>query len=75
MNVIFWHRKTSDPVTCVREMTGNANLTVQLRGMPGETASRSHTVQMFWHGPALSRMEQLAIASFLHHGHPVDLYV
>lgn len=37
--------------------------------------SRSHTVQMFWHGPALSRMEQLAIASFLHHGHPVDLWV
>lgn len=37
--------------------------------------SRTHTVQMFWHGPALSRMEQLAVASFLHHGHPVDLYV
>lgn len=33
------------------------------------------TIQMFWHGPALSRMEQLAIASFLHHGHPVDLHV
>lgn len=38
-------------------------------------AARAHTVLMFWHGPALSRMEQLAIASFRHHGHPVDLYV
>ena len=43
--------------------------------MPEASADRSHTVQMFWHGPALSRMEQLAIASFLHHGHPVDLHV
>jgi len=33
------------------------------------------TIQMFWHGPALSRLERLAVASFLHHGHPVDLYV
>lgn len=75
MNVIFWHRKMSDPAPFVREMTGNANLTVQLRGMPQVTVDRNHTVQMFWHGPALSRMERLAIASFLHHGHPVDLYV
>src|SRR5262249_38674096 len=31
--------------------------------------------QMFWHGAPLSRMERLSIASFLHHGHSVDLYV
>jgi hypothetical protein len=33
------------------------------------------TIHMFWHGPALSRMERLAVASFLHHGHAVDLHV
>jgi len=33
------------------------------------------TIHMFWHGPALSRVERLAVASFLHHGHPVDLHV
>jgi Alpha 1,4-glycosyltransferase conserved region/Glycosyltransferase sugar-binding region containing DXD motif len=30
---------------------------------------------MFWHGAPLSRIERLCIASFLAHGHPVDLYV
>jgi hypothetical protein len=30
---------------------------------------------MFWHGPALSRLERLCIASFLAHGHPVRMHV
>jgi hypothetical protein len=30
---------------------------------------------MFWHGAPLSRIERLSMASFLAHGHPVDLYV
>jgi hypothetical protein len=30
---------------------------------------------MFWHGAPLSRIERLCMASFLAHGHPVDLYV
>jgi hypothetical protein len=29
---------------------------------------------MFWHGAPLSRVEQLSLASFVHHGHPVHLY-
>jgi Alpha 1,4-glycosyltransferase conserved region/Glycosyltransferase sugar-binding region containing DXD motif len=33
------------------------------------------TIQMFWHGAPLSRMERLSMASFLAHGHPLDLYV
>jgi len=32
-------------------------------------------IQMFWHGAPLSRVERLSIASFLAHGHEVDLYV
>ncbi|HSY08578.1 MAG TPA: hypothetical protein VK820_08610 [Steroidobacteraceae bacterium] len=32
-------------------------------------------IQMFWHGAPLSRIERLSMASFLAHGHPVDLYV
>jgi Alpha 1,4-glycosyltransferase conserved region len=32
-------------------------------------------VQMFWHGAPLSRIERLSMASFLAHGHPLDLYV
>lgn len=31
-------------------------------------------VQMFWHGPPLSRLERLCIASFVANGHRVDLY-
>lgn len=31
-------------------------------------------ILMFWHGAPLSRLERLSIASFLAHGHPVDLY-
>jgi hypothetical protein len=30
---------------------------------------------MFWHGAALSRLEQLSMASFLAHGHEVHLHV
>ena len=30
---------------------------------------------MFWHGESLSRLERLCMHSFLHNGHPVDLYV
>jgi hypothetical protein len=30
---------------------------------------------MFWHGAPLSRLERLAMASFVAHGHPVELYV
>lgn len=33
------------------------------------------TIHMFWHGPPLSRLEQLCIKSFVANGHPVDLYV
>lgn len=33
------------------------------------------TVHFFWHGPPLSRLERLCLASFVAHGHPVDLYV
>jgi Alpha 1,4-glycosyltransferase conserved region/Glycosyltransferase sugar-binding region containing DXD motif len=29
---------------------------------------------MFWHGPPLSRLERLCMASFVANGHPVDLY-
>lgn len=32
-------------------------------------------IQMFWHGPPLSRVERLSLTSFVHHGHPVHLYV
>lgn len=32
------------------------------------------TIQMFWHGPALTRIERLCMQSFLDHGHPVHLY-
>ncbi len=32
-------------------------------------------VHMFWHGPALSRVERLAISSFLAHAHPLTLHV
>ncbi|MEZ5512791.1 MAG: glycosyltransferase [Steroidobacteraceae bacterium] len=32
-------------------------------------------INMFWFGAPLSRVETLSIASFLAHGHPVDLYV
>lgn len=36
---------------------------------------RLPTIQMFWHGPPLSRIEQLSMTSFMRHGHPVHLYV
>jgi hypothetical protein len=39
------------------------------------SASQLPAVQMFWHGAPLSRIERLCMASFLAHGHPVDLYV
>lgn len=32
-------------------------------------------VEMFWHGPALSRLERLCMASFMAHGHRVRLHV
>jgi hypothetical protein len=32
------------------------------------------TIQMFWFGEPLSRVERLSLASFVAHGHPVDLY-
>lgn len=41
--------------------------------MPEPTALPA--IQSLWIGPALSRMERLAIRSFLHHGHPFHLYV
>jgi hypothetical protein len=33
------------------------------------------TIHMFWHGPALSRIERLSMASFVAHGHRVRLHV
>jgi hypothetical protein len=41
----------------------------------GAIATAPLKVQMFWHGAPLSRLEKLCMASFLAHGHPVDLYV
>jgi len=32
------------------------------------------TVEMFWHGPALSRLERLCMTSFIAHGHHVRLH-
>lgn len=32
------------------------------------------TIQTFWYGPTLGRVEQLSLASFLAHGHPVQLF-
>jgi hypothetical protein len=32
-------------------------------------------IHMFWHGPALSRVERLCMASFMAHGHRVHLHV
>jgi hypothetical protein len=32
------------------------------------------TVHMFWHGPPLSRLEQLCLSSFVANGHRLDLY-
>src|SRR5690349_11836405 len=37
--------------------------------------ARLPTIQMFWHGPPLSRIERLSMTSFVHHGHDVHLYV
>ncbi len=36
---------------------------------------RLPTIQMFWHGRPLSRIERLSMTSFVRNGHPVDLYV
>ena len=33
------------------------------------------SVQMFWHGPPLSRIERLCMSSFVAHGHAVQLHV
>ena len=33
------------------------------------------TVHMFWHGPPLSRLERLCLASFVANGHPLELHV
>ncbi len=40
-----------------------------------ELAEELPTIQMFWFGAPLSRIETLSLASFTAHGHPVDLYV
>lgn len=37
--------------------------------------SRLPVIQMFWHGPPLSRVERLSMTSFLANGHEVALYV
>lgn len=41
--------------------------------MPAGTALP--TVHMFWHGPALTRLERMCISSFLAHGHTVHMHV
>jgi Alpha 1,4-glycosyltransferase conserved region/Glycosyltransferase sugar-binding region containing DXD motif len=41
-------------------------------------ATNQHTlpvIQMFWHGPALSRVERLSMSSFVAQGHDVHLHV
>jgi hypothetical protein len=43
--------------------------------VPEAGARTLPTIQMFWHGRPLSRIERLSITSFLSHGHGVDLYV
>jgi Alpha 1,4-glycosyltransferase conserved region/Glycosyltransferase sugar-binding region containing DXD motif len=44
--------------------------------MPSAASARKlPTVQMFWHGAPLSRIERLCMASFIAQGHPLHLYV
>jgi Alpha 1,4-glycosyltransferase conserved region/Glycosyltransferase sugar-binding region containing DXD motif len=44
--------------------------------MPSAASARElATVQMFWHGAPLSRIERLCMASFIAQGHPLHLYV
>lgn len=40
-----------------------------------EAAPALPRIHMFWHGPALSRIERLSMASFLAQGHRVQLHV
>jgi hypothetical protein len=40
-----------------------------------ELAEQLPTIQMFWFGAPLSRIEKLSLASFVAHGHPVNLFV
>ncbi|MGB8326874.1 MAG: glycosyltransferase, partial [Steroidobacteraceae bacterium] len=37
--------------------------------------NRLPTIHQFWHGSPLSRVERLSLASFVAHGHPVELHV
>ena len=59
-------------------MTISANATVldaSPAGRPTPVARPLPTIHMFWHGAPLSRIERLAIASFVKNGHRLDLYV
>jgi alpha 1,4-glycosyltransferase/glycosyl transferase-like sugar-binding protein len=47
---------------------------LSLRAVTEAPAKVLPVIQMFWHGAPLSRVEQLSLASFVHHGHPVHLY-
>lgn len=44
-------------------------------GEAASPASALPAISMFWHGPALSRLERLCLTSFAAHGHAVHLYV
>ncbi len=48
---------------------------IALPGDGGQECTQRAPIQMFWHGATLSRLEQLCMASFLAHGHPVRLHV
>lgn len=43
-------------------------------GEAAATAPALPAVSMFWHGPALSRLERLCMTSFVAHGHSVRLH-
>lgn len=42
--------------------------------MQTSMSDNENVVRMFWHGTALSAYERLSIASFLKHGHRVEVF-
>ena len=61
------------PATARNAVIMESTITAPGNGSPGDAMPAP--IHMFWHGPALSRLERLCIASFLAHGHPVRLHV
>lgn len=57
-------------------LTANATLIPPIASVTsGKVPRPLPVIQMFWHGAPLSRIERLAVSSFLQNGHRVDLYV